>query len=387
MDWEKLRKEEFPALEDKVYLMAASASPVSNSAYTSVVSYLEEMRQNGDINFMTFFEELGELKSNLAEYINAQENNIAFTISTSSGMNIIAQILEKGEILYPSGEFPASVHIFKRKGFPCIPIPPDLNYIYRIEDFRNKLSENTKHLVHSHIQSFTGFKQNLTALGNFCAENDLSNIINATQSFTIAEIDVREQNIDAMAVNALKWGCCGYGAGILYISEELMKFKNPPVTGWLSVEHPEEMDNNDIYVPRETKRMDSFGGTPNFAALLSLKGSIDLVKRIGSGSVKNGVSMIEERIQWLTSKFLEGLRDLDFNVISPVEEKYRSGIIIIEHNQAKEIHDFLIKHKIFTSLRKNTITHQENLVRFAFHYYNNLSDAEEVIEVLKKMEL
>jgi len=384
VDWEEIRHDQFPALKNLVYIMAASASPISKSAYEKGIAYFNDMLSYGDIHFDDFMDEIDLARENIAHYINAEPDDIAFLTNTSSGMNVIARLLEKGEILYPSIEFPASIHIFRRLGFICKKIP-SWNNKFLIEDFKKLITRNTKYIIHSHVQSLTGFKQNLNELGDFCKEYGLINIINATQSFCSFEIDVIKQNIDIIVSNALKWVGCGYGAGILYINEELIKEKGIPFSSWLSVEDPFSLDNENMRVINKTRYMDALGGCPNFAALLSLKGGLDLIKNnIGNGNIKDGVKKIQERIILLTDKFLDKIKNLNYRIITPLEIEFRSGIITLEHEKAEEIYEHLVKNNIYVTLKKDLNTSKNTLLRFAFNYYNNFEDITKTISQLRK---
>ncbi|MFX1314862.1 MAG: aminotransferase class V-fold PLP-dependent enzyme [Promethearchaeota archaeon] len=384
VDWEEIRRIEFPVLKDLIYIMAASASPICKSAYENGIAYFNNMLNYGDIHFEDFMNEIELARKNIAQYINSKPEEITFLTNTSSGMNIVARLLEKGEIIYPSIEFPASIHIFKRLGFICKKIPHKNNK-YLVRDFEKRITRKTKYMIHSHVQSFTGFKQNLDSLGNFCRENELVNIINATQSFCSFEIDVKKHKIDILASNALKWACCGYGAGILYINNKLITEKGIPFSSWLSVEDPYSMDNENMRVINKTRYMDAFGGCPNFAALLSLKGGLDLIKnKIGNGNTKDGVKKIQDRIILLTSKFINELKNLSYRIISPLDIEFRSGILTLEHEKAEEIYEHLIKNNIYVTLKKYPNFSKSTLLRFAFNYYNNFEDITKTIYQLKK---
>ncbi len=387
IDWENIRTTQFPALKNLTYIMAGSASPLSEAAYNNGIEYFKDMLYFGDIHFDTFCEKIEKLRENIAEYINVEADEIAFLPNTSSGMNIIARFLEEGEILYPSIEFPASIHIFKRLGFPNKRIE-DENHRYIIEDFKNSLSDKTKYIIHSHVQSLTGFRQNLEELGEFSKKCKLLNIINATQSFCSFEIDVNKQNIDMLVSNALKWGACGYGAGFLYINNKLFSDKEIPFSSWLSVENPFSLNNENLKIINKTKFMDTFGGCPNFAALLSLKGSLDLIKiQIGDGNIKKGIKRIQERIINLTNIFIEEIKEFNLKIITPLDPEFRSGIITIEHDKAEKIYNSFIKNNIYVTLKRYPSLQKENLLRFAFNYYNNEDDIKKVIKTLKTLKL
>ncbi|MBD3194777.1 MAG: aminotransferase class V-fold PLP-dependent enzyme [Candidatus Lokiarchaeota archaeon] len=387
IDWNEIRETEYSTLQKNkfIYFLNAGSSLMNQSAYNEGIKYFKNMKKYGDINYEIFFEKLEEIRIILSEYINAKTKEIAFMINTSSGLLISAYILndQRGKILYPSLEFPTSIHIFKRLGYDCIKID-DLNGTYPISLFRDQLDDKTKYIIHSHVQSFNGFRQDLTKLGDFCHQNALINIINATQSIGAFNIDVKRDKINILAANALKWFGSGYGIGILYISDEIINKNQIPISGWLSVENPFEMDNENIEPIKETRSMDSFGGCPNFASLLSLGGSLDLIKnRIGSGDIKQGISRIQKRIVDLTSFLLEQLQEFNFKILTPTKRIYRSGIITIENKNAKQIHNYLKKNKIFSTLKKYPNSKNETLIRFAINYYNNYKDIEVAIKTLK----
>lgn len=387
IDWESIRREQFPALEKYTYIMAASASPMLKSAYQEGIRYYNDLLNHGDIFWEHYIEEINTARNLVAEYINCKPEEIAFTLNTSAGINIVAYLLknDNGGIIYPSVEFPASIHSFKREGYSCKKIQPNELNEYKVEDFTQYVNNDTKYLVHSYVQSLTGFKQDLNALGEFCSQNNLINIVNATQAFGSFPIDIKKMRIDILVSNALKWLACGYGIGILYINENVLENKDLPITSWLSVPDPFAMDNDNMAIVHRTQSMDSFGGCPNVAGLLTLKGALEFLKtHIGDGSISCAVENIQERIQFITSEFLGRIRELNLKIITSIDIHYRSGIITLEHPKAEQIYDELIKNKIYISLKRYPTSENFTLLRFAFNYYNNLEDIEKVIPILKK---
>ena len=113
INWDELRKEQFPALENSIYLKAAGGSPMCKAAYQEALRYFNEIYNIGDNFWERYFEDLDLTRTLIAEYLNCRSDDIAFLINTSSGMNVIAHLLEKCEIIYPQGEFPSSILIFK----------------------------------------------------------------------------------------------------------------------------------------------------------------------------------------------------------------------------------------------------------------------------------
>jgi selenocysteine lyase/cysteine desulfurase len=381
--WNKIRENQFPALKNMVHLKAAGGSPISMNAYQSAVKYFNDMLNLGDVQWDQYINDLNIARKKIAKYFHSKPSEIAFLINTSSCMNLIARLLRIGEVLYPEGEFPASIHIFKRLNFHCRKIN-QLNFKYDIKDFKKAISQKSKYIIHSHVQYLAGFRQNLKKLGDFCKNYDLKNIINATQSFGAFPINVRDNNIDMLVASAIKWACCGYGIGILYINERIVEENELPFTSWLSVHNAFSMDNDNLNIIKKTQSMDGLGGTPNFPALLSLKGGLELIEDIGQGDIHNGINAIYNRITYLTSEFLSQLRELNYKIITPLELEYRSGIITVEHKKASLIYEELLKENIYISLRNYPNSKVRTLLRFSIHYYNNLRDIDKTISVLKR---
>lgn len=382
INWEEIREQQFPALKSVISLKSAGGSPMSRSAYNSGLKYLNDMLTYGDIFWDEFFKELNSIREKVAQYFNAKPTEIAFFINTSSCMNTVARLIKLGEVLYPEEEFPSSIHIFKRLGFSNTKIK-HVNHQYPIEHITNQITSNTKYIIHSHVQYSTGYKQDLEKLGDLCRKNKIVNIVNATQSFGAFPIDVNKCNIDILVTSALKWACCGYGIGILFIKEKIINDIDLPFSSWLSVKDAFLMDNENINIKKETSAMDCLGGTPHFPALLTLKGGLNLIEEIGAGNLQKGLKRISKRILWLTSEFLNEIKKLNFKIITPIELENRSGIITLEHDRAEDIFKELLKNNIHISLRNNPKSLEKTFLRFSFNYYNNFEDILKTIAILK----
>ncbi|MHA2049881.1 MAG: aminotransferase class V-fold PLP-dependent enzyme [Promethearchaeota archaeon] len=366
-----------------VHLKAAGGSPISTSAYESGVKYFDDLLNCGDVYWDEYFSELNSIREKVAMSLNSKPSEIAFLINTSSCMNTVASLLKDGGIIYPESEFPTSIHIFKRLGFKCEKIP-HVNHKYPINVIKKSIKESTNYVIHSHIQYLTGFRQNLEELGTLCKNESILNIINATQSFGAFPLDVQRFNIDVLATSALKWACCGYGIGILFIKDNIVKENRLPFSSWLSVKPEMSMDNDNLNIIKETRSLDGMGGTPHFPALLALKGGLNLIEKIGGGKLQEGYKRISERILEIANEFLNQIIELKFEIITPLDSESRSGIITLEHQHAEQIYKDLLKNSIYVSLRNYPKSIKKTLLRFSFNYYNNLEDLDKSIKILKK---
>ena len=260
-DWTEVRKE-FPVCEKYVYLNPAGGSPVSRSAATEGKRFYDEMLEFGDTYWDTWLERTEKVRSSLAEFIGAGRDEIGFTTNTSHGMNLVAQFLKnKGTVLTMEDEFPSTTFPWLNQGTE-IKMVKAIDHAFPIDAIKKAITPDVKILITSYVQYKTGFRQDLEALGNFCKENDLIFVVNATQALGIFPVDVKKCHFDFLMFTGLKWATAGYGIGGLYIDRKWLGPKIFPFAGWRSVEVPEKMDNLALDLKKEASVIES--GCPHF---------------------------------------------------------------------------------------------------------------------------
>jgi selenocysteine lyase/cysteine desulfurase len=145
------------------------------------------------------------------------------------------------------------------------------------------------------------------------------------------------------------------------------------------------MDSQNINLQRTAKAFDALGGVPHFPQIFALKGSLDLLEKIGEGNLKEGVKRVKERILSLSDYLVECLESINLNIVSSLEKKYRSGIMTIDTPKAKRITQELEKRGILVSCRRNPKTGKWTFLRISINFYNNTNDIEIFLKELEKM--
>jgi selenocysteine lyase/cysteine desulfurase len=368
VDWNKIR-EEFPVCKKYVYLNPAGGSPVSISAANEAKRFYDEMLEHGDTYFDMWLKRTEETRIKLANFINAEREEIGFTTNTSHGMNLVAHFLKnQGAVLTMKDEFPSSTFPWINQQTPVYFVDA-VNYAYSIETIKKSLTPEIKILVTSYVQYKTGFRQDLETLGNFCRENNLIFVVNATQALGIFPVDVKKCNIDFLMFTGLKWATAGYGIGGLYINKKWLSPENFPFAGWRSVKTPGNMNNQELDLKNEASVIES--GCPHFPNVFALGGALDLLNRIGAENITNRVLELNKLIE-------SRLRSLNMDVIVQKEDKHRSGIIIAKMENPKPIVDELMKRNIFVSARGEGI-------RVSASFFNNEEDVEKFITELNSI--
>lgn len=367
INWTDIRKE-FPVTEKLAYLNSAAAGPVSRKSSEAASGYYEKMMSDGDVHWNRWLADRETIRKKIAAFINAEPEEIAFTTNTSSGMNVIVDALEdRGEVISSELEFPVTTLPWMHRRIP-VHLLPSVDGEVRIEDVRSAMTEKTGVIALSHVQFSNGFRINPEELGEVKGKHAL--VINASQSAGAFEIDVKRMKIDALCTTGHKWLLAGYGSGFVYLSRELLGQSLPRSIGWLSVEHPFEM-LNDEFRPRHDAAARVELGCPPFAGIFSLGAAVDLIKEMGTAN-------IQARVLELNTFLTERLGANGWRVLSPIRnDDVRSGETLVEVEKPGEV----VRHLFRLGV---VVTEKPQGIRVATHFFDNEEDVERLIAGLEE---
>jgi cysteine desulfurase / selenocysteine lyase len=331
-------------------------------------SYYREMMEEGDTGWDFWLERREIIRRRIAKFINAEPDEIAFTINTSSGMNLIVDALEGvGEVISCELEFPVSTITWLHRGITVNSVETVDGKLHP-EDVVRAMSGKTAIICLSHVQYSNGFRADLEELGREKSNHRL--VINASQSAGAFAIDVKRMGIDALCATGHKWLLSGYGSGFVYLSRRLLEESNARAIGWLSVEEPFAMDNREFHVRRDAASRAEWG-CPHFAGIFALGASIEYLEKIGLPNIEGRVLELNRR---LTSR----LNEAGWRVLSPVDdESSRSGETLVAARRPKRMVAHLSRQGI-------AVTEKPQGIRVATHFFNNENDIERLMSALRE---
>ena len=364
-DWSEIRSR-FPVTERFAYLNSAAAGPVSVASQQAAAGYYEKMMRDGDVHWNRWLADREAVRQKIAVFINAEPEEIALTTNTSQGMNVIVDALEgRGEVISSELEFPVTTLPWMHRRIPVHRLPANQGEV-RIEDIHGAMKQVTGIIALSHVQFSNGFRIDPAAVGDIKGNHAF--VLNASQSAGAFEIDVKRMKIDALSATGHKWLLSGYGSGFVYLSRELLDQSMSHSLGWLSVEEPFEM-RNDEFRPRHDAAARVELGCPHFAAIFSLGASLDLIKEIGIDNIQ---ARVLELNRYLTTQLAES----GFEVLSPLsDEESRSAETLVQVDQPHEV-----VRKLFQ--RGVIVTEKPEGIRVATHFFNNEADIDRLIAAL-----
>ena len=365
INWDDIRKE-FPVTNDCVYLNTAAAGPLARMTAQAAQGYYEQMMNDGDVHWDDWLARREQIRAKIAEFINAEPDEIGFTINTSSGMNLIVDALEKhGEVISCDLEFPVSTIPWMHRRIPVHLIKSVAGEV-RLDDVRQAMNTRTGIISLSQVQYSNGYRTTFDEFGSIKGSHAL--VINASQAAGVFEIDVKRMQIDALCSTGHKWMLSGYGSGFVYISREILARSQPRSIGWLSVRDPYGDRNDEVHLRHDAGARAELG-CPHFAGIFALGASVEFMQTIGMNNIEKRALELN---RFLTSK----LSEVGWKVLSPLSrEEHRSAETLVAADNPAELVAKLAERKIF-------VTKKPEGFRVATHFFNNEDDIERLIEEL-----
>jgi selenocysteine lyase/cysteine desulfurase len=365
IDWERVRQD-FPVANNLAYLNSAAAGPLPRQVSEAAGQFYREMMTEGDARWDEWLRRREEIRRRVAAFINAEPDEIAFTINTSSGMNLIVDALaERGEVISCDLEFPVTTLPWLHRGIP-VRLLESSGGEFNPAQVRRAMTGQKGIICLSHVQYSSGFRAPLAELG--AEKNGHLLVVNASQSAGAFQIDVKRMRIDALCATGHKWMLAGYGTGFVYLRRELLKETRARAIGWLSVEEPFAMRNREFHLRTDAAARAELG-CPHFAGIFALGAATDYMLSLGQ-------QRIERRVLNLNEHLTTRLNETGWRVLSPSrEESARSGETLVGAERPKRIVAYLQRRGI-------SVTEKPQGFRVATHFFNNEADIERLIAAL-----
>jgi len=361
--WKDIRKD-FSITRESVYLDHAAGGPIPRPVLEAIQQFQKENAEGADFFWLDWMRRRDEARQTAADFIGAEPEEIAFTSSTSHGMNLVAELVaQEGQVLLNESEFPSSTVPWLWRKAQTVFQPTEESRV-SFETLRRSLTPEIKTIVTSFVQYGTGQRQDIGAIGRI--KGDRYFAVNATQGFGVIPIDVKKWNADFVCTNSYKWMMAGYGGGILYIRKPLLDLFPPQGAGWRSMVGCDLMRNKNLEMKKTGERYE--WGCPNFSAMFGFAAAARYFSQIG-------MNQIEKRVLSLTDYLIARLHDKKIQVLSSLDPTERSGIVVFEKKDPVKVWQRLLAKKIYVSPRGGGL-------RVAPHFYNTEEEIDNLISAL-----
>jgi len=368
---EEFRKN-FPIFEKKIQLASCSQSAMHLSVKNSIESYMESWERDG-MDWEKWVEASELARILFAKQINAKPDEISIVSSVSHAAAAISTSLEpttqRNKVVITDFDFPTIGHVWQSvgPGFNVDFIKQNENGHNTLEEYAPNLPDDLLLLSTSHVNFYNGYKQDIKKISSIVHEKGGYLFVDAYQSFGQTPIDVKEMNVDFLAVGMQKYGFGIPGIAFLYINEHIANKLTPKITGWFGQGNPFAFDiRGKDYAPA-ARRFDSgtFPMINGYAARAALNILDDL-----------DVREVEKHLQTLSKVAADELDNAGLVNSSqfPVDDKGSNTAVFVGDGNAVE--SALAEKGIIVAARRDVI-------RIAPHYYNTEDDIKTAIQELK----
>jgi len=332
----------------------------------------------------------GESREVVANFLNAESEEIVFTGGTTESLNLVAHSLgndlkEGDEIVLTEMEHHSNIvpwqQIAKRKGLV-------LKYINVGEDgnldmaqAKELIGEKTKVVSATHVSNVFGSVNDIKTLGEMAHSVGSLIVVDGAQAIPSMKIDVRELDCDFYAFSGHKM-VGPTGIGVLYGKKKLFESMEPFLFGGGMIKDV-GFDNttwNDLPFKFEA-------GTPKIAEAIGLAQAIKYLNEIG-------LERIEEHSNNLSEYALEKLKEVEgLKVFGSKSAENRKAVISfsIEGAHPHDVSSILDKYGV--AVRGGHMCAQplvskvlgvNSVTRASLYFYNNFEDIDLMMEGIKK---
>ncbi len=367
---------------------AATSFPKPQEVAASIYEYIQKFAANpGRSSHKLSIEsakKVFETRENLAKIFNFENSeHFIFTANATESLNIVLNgylnendyilttFLEHNSVLRPLNFLKKT----KKININFIEFCPQNGIDF--DDFYEKLKDKTPKLVIiNHASNVTGKIVNLNKILDLKKEFKFKLLIDGAQTGGIYNYNLKEQDIDFLALTGHKGLYGPQGIGVLFI-------RNPEILNPLKFGGTGSLSEKDIQPEFLPDKFES--GTLNVVGIVGLNEGLNFIDKIR-------ISKIAEKKEKLTGFFIENLKDInEIKIYS--DTKNNSGVVSIniEKISPSKISQILDKNfNIATRpglhcapvIHKKLGTFPYGTVRFSFSFFNEIDELEYAINAL-----
>jgi selenocysteine lyase/cysteine desulfurase len=367
IDWRAVRNE-FPALENRVFLNTATYGQLPRRATEAVAEHFRKRDETACSDFLSWFDEMDMLRAAIARWIGAAADDIAFVTSASNGLSTVLSGIdwrEDDEILTLTDEFPNQLYAVQSQFGVRGVIRP-------WKEFEAAVSERTRLVLLSTVNYRTGLRPDLTGIVSFLRDRGILIYLDGTQSVGALRFDCGTTQPDFLAVDAYKWMISPNGAGFLYVRPDVRERLRPNVTGWRSDREWRNVESLHQGAPRLSAGAEKYeGGMLAFPSLMAMAASMTLFEELGCAA-------IEQRVLQLAERLRNRMAALGAEEFPSQPRTLPSQILLFKMNgiESSALANKLEARRIHVSARREYL-------RISPHFYNDEKDIDALIDALR----
>lgn len=388
-----MNREDFPILQSGlIYLDNGATTLKPKCVIDKINEYYKNYPSNahrGDYKIsLKASSEYEFAREKLKNFINADtKEEIVFTSGSTESLNMIVNgyfkynLKENDEVLITKAEHASNIlpwyELENEIGIKVKYIPLTDNHTVTLDNVKSSITEKTKVISIAHISNVIGDVRPIKDIIEYAHQKGILVVIDGAQSVGHINVDVKDLDIDFMAMSAHKM-CGPTGVGALYAKYDLLDKIEPYKYGGgmnVSFTDPKNIEYMDLPYKLEA-------GTQNIEGVIGYGKAIDYINSIG-------IDNIEEYTLTLKRYLVDKLKEVkNINIYNATIEG-STLTFNIDKIFAQDVSIYLDKYNIAVRSGEHCAKKLDdeigikNTVRVSLYFYNNKEDIDKLVDALK----
>ena len=377
-------KEDFPIFAERPELSYLDSAATSQKP-EKVINAVEEFYRKNNSNIGRGLYDLANdatqayegSREKVADFINAEKDEIVFVRNTTEGENLLASSLDfEGEIVLSEMAHHSEQLPWREKTEKNTEYLKTENGKISVKDAEKKINEDTGLVVISHISNVFGVENPVEEMIEIAHKNEALVVLDCAQSAPHMNLDVKDLDADFITFSGHKM-LGPSGIGVLYGKKHLLEEMRPYQVGGGMVK---SVEKDSVRYEDPPQKFEA--GTPNISGAIGLKAAIEYLEEIGLEDIHEHDLRISEKIR-------EGLEDIDsIKVLSPED-----SVLVSFYSEKVHSHDLaeVLNQKGVAVRAGNHCAqpqHQDldlaGTVRASPYLYNTEEDVEKLLEAVRE---
>ena len=363
----------FPIFKYKIYLNSCSQGALSDAVENGVTDYIRSWHEYGSPWDM-WVEHYERTRRLFAEFIGADEGEVAIVTSASAGINAVASALdfrERNKVVLGEFEFPTMGHVWlaqRRRGADITFVPP-LDNKLPPESYERAVDRQTAIVPLTRVCFKNGFRSDVQAIVELAHNQGAWVMLDDYQDCGTRPIDVKAMGIDFYVTGTLKYLLGPPGLAFLYVRRDLINELTPAVSGWFAQSNPFAFDVKHLSLSSTARRFES--GSPAIPNVYAAAPGIELLR-------STGMAQIAGHITELTGMVLNSLASMQIQIKTPADSV---GPLIVLQAASEEDASAMVA----ALARQNIVASSRgDRVRISLHFYNSADDIALLLQALER---
>jgi selenocysteine lyase/cysteine desulfurase len=361
---------QFPIFKSKIFLNSCSQGALSEAVEASLLAHIRSWHEQGS-PWDRWVEEYENARTAFARFIGAEQDEVAVVPSASAGINSVASALHFGKrrkIVMGEFEFPTMGQIWlaQRPRGAEVKFLEAKNGRICAECYARAIDEQTLIVPVTQVCFMNGFRSDVASIVKEAHERGALVMLDGYQDCGTRPMDVKALGVDFYVTGALKYLLCPSGIAFLYVRRDLIRSLTPTVTGWFAQQNPFAFDVKHFEPASTARRFEA--GSPPLPNVYCIPAALSLLEGVGYAAVA-------EHIQTLSRALIEGARNLEIEIKTPLDSV--GPLVVLRMKDAEAMVQKMAANNIVVSSRMDGL-------RVSFHLYNTFNDVGAVLDLLKQ---